>query len=276
MATDPPELAIDIGRVLSRGFEALKADFLPYFALAFLLLGLPAFLGQYFLLSLLGPEGPLLAPTPDGTGPPINFETLLSPAFWGPIAATGLASLVGVLLLQIMLTRSTILHLSGRAPDLAGSAILAVRLALPAFGLSICVVFLLVIGTICVVFPALMIWCALIVALPVMVQERAGIFGSMARSRALTRGSRWRIFLLVVLLWILSMLVSGVTSAIGAATSTFDGTVLVPNLIVSGIADGLGSTLTGLVTNILIAALYVELREVKEGTASTQLATVFD
>jgi hypothetical protein len=274
MATEPPKPNIDVGRVLSRAFEAIKANALPFFGLALLLVGLPAFAGQYYMITRFESQTAFLN-SPD-RAELRDFNFLLSPAFWAPVAAVLLASLIGYLLLQVMVTRSTILQLGRRQPDIAGSFTLALWLALPAFGLTICVFFLLMIGFILLFFPALMIWCALIVALPVLVQERAGIFRAMARSRALTRGSRWRIFLLVILIWILSMMVSGVTGAIGATTTSFDGTSVIQNPIVSGLASALGSTVTGLVTTVLVAALYVELREVKEGAATADLATVFD
>jgi len=275
MATESPKADIDVGRVLSRAFEAIRANALPFFGLALLLVGVPSFFTQYLMAASIELQTARLDATPGGAQLS-DLSFMLAPSFWGPIVATLFVSLIGYLILQVMVTRSTILQLGRREPDIAGSFTLALWLALPAFGLTICIVLLLIIGVILLFFPALMIWCALIVAMPVLVQERVGIFRAMARSRALTRGSRWRIFLLVILIWILSMMVSGITNAIAATTTSFDGTVAVQNPIVAGIADGLGSVLTGLVSTVVAAALYVELREVKEGAATTDLATVFD
>lgn len=275
MATEPPRPNIDIGRVLSRAFEATKANALAFFGLSLLLIGIPSFFTQYLMITRIEPLNGRLAASHRAADFP-DLQYLFSPAFWAPFAGVMLAALVGYLILQIMVTRSTILQLGRRQPDISGSFSLALWLALPAFLLTLCVVVLMILGFILLIFPALMVWCALCVALPVLVQERAGIFGSMARSRALTSGSRWRIFLLVILIWVVSMMVSGIAGAIGGISTTYDGMMAVQNPIVSGIANGIGATFTGLVTIVILAALYVELREVKEGAATTELATVFD
>jgi hypothetical protein len=274
MATAPQTPGIEVGRVVSRAFEALTANILPFFALALLLLGLPGFLGQYFLLSGFETAGPVFTGGPErfGTTDPLVF---LTANYWVPVLVAGVATVLGYVFLQVVLTRSTILHLSGRAPDMAGSAMLALRLLLPIIGLIICVSVLLMIGFICLIFPAVMIWCALIVAVPALVEERRGVFASIARSRELTRGSRWRIFLLVVLTWIFSMIVSAITGAIAGASMTMTANPVMPDPLLAGAANGIGSALTGLVATAVIAALYVELREVKEGTGADTLAGVF-
>jgi hypothetical protein len=258
MASVAPKPSVDAGRVISRGFEALKPNFLPFFALALLLVGVPGFLGQYLLLS--------------------GFETMdpafiFSGAYWWPVLASFFGTFLGTTLLQGLLTRSAILTLGGRDPDLGGSAILALRLLLPIIGLSICVGIILMCGFIFLIVPGIIFWCALSVAVPALVEERQGVFASIGRSRELTRGSRLHIFLLGFLFWILSMVISGVAGGI-SGLSSWNAPGL-PNAIFSGIATGAGTALSSVISTVVIAALYVELREVREGTSTNQLADVF-
>jgi hypothetical protein len=258
MASAPPQANIDLGRVMSRGFSALGANFLPFFAVALLLVGLPMFGFNYFALTSAETADP---------------EMFLSPAFWLPAVGSLLAYLLGTVLLQGVLTRSTILHLSGRAPDLPGSLVGGLQLLLPLIGLIICVGFLIFGGFILLIVPGIMVWCAFAVAVPALVEERRGVFASMARSRELSRGSRWLIFALGVFLWIISTIVNAIAGTITGASLL--GTEAVPNPLLTASANGIGTGLTALISTVLIAALYVELREVKEGAGAGALADVF-
>jgi hypothetical protein len=258
MASVAPTASIDAGRVIGRGFEALKANFLPFFALALLLVGVPGFLGQYFMYSGARTMDPAF---------------ILSGGFWWPLIASLLATFLGTALLQGMLTRSTIFHLSGREPDLGASALLALRLILPIIGVTICVGIAIGVGFICLIVPGIMIWCAFCVSVPVLIEERGGVFGSIGRSRELTRGSRFQIFLLGVLFWIFSVVISGILGVVSGVSMW--GSAAMPDPLLAGAANGIASSLTAVISTVLIAALYVELREVKEGTSANELADVF-
>lgn len=275
MATAAPDKNIDLGRVLGRTSEAIKANFVAYLALAVLLIGVPTFITQYLTVTSMEAATAYIQSSPERVQPS-DLLAFFRPAFWGPIVGALLVTLLGYLLLQLMLTRSTILQLSGRDPDIGGSFALGLRLAVPAFILGLFVGVMMVIGFILLIVPGVMVWCAFVVVMPVLVQERVGIFMSMTRSRDLTRGSRWWIFLLGVLLWVFSIIISSATGVIGGIGTTYDGVMPVQNPIISGLASGIGSAITGLITNVVIAALYVELREVKEGASTTELASVFD
>jgi hypothetical protein len=258
MATEPPKPSIDAGRVIGRGFEALKANFLTFFALALLLVGVPGFLGQYLMLSGVETMDPAF---------------IFSGAYWWPVAASFFGTFLGTALLQGMLTRSTILQLSGREPDLAGSATLALGLVLPIIGLSIIVGLLIIGGFLLLIVPGIMVWCALCVAVPALVEERGGVFASIARSRELTRGSRFQIFLLGVLFWIFSVIISGILGVVTGVSMWGSGTL--PDPLLAGASNGLATSLSAVISTVAIAALYVELREVKEGTTTNALADVF-
>ena len=259
MATEPPKPNIDVGRVVSRGFTALKANFLPFFGFSLVLAGLPGFLQGY--LSVFNVEA-LAA----GSFSPLDY--------FGAALLGAAATFLGFALLQGVLTRSTILTLGGREADPGGSALYALRLVLPIIGISICVGFLIVCGFILLIVPGIMVWCALSVAVPVLVEERQGVFDSISRSRDLTRGSRLQIFLLGVLFWVFSAVIGGVVSVVTGA-SMFPMPGALPNPLILGLGQGLAASLTNVISTVLLAALYVELREVKEGAATDRLADVF-
>lgn len=260
MATVAPVEKIDIGRVIGRGFEALRAHFFPFFAVAALLAGAPAFFMQYWMLT-----GAATA----------DLDYILSLAYWAPILGSLLATMVAGALLQGVLVRSTILTLSGREADLSHSLMLALRLLIPIVLASIIIALLTVIGFMFLIVPGIMIYCAFIVTIPALIEERRGIFGSMKRSRDLTRGSRKRIFVLLVVFWVFQVIITTVLNAIAGVSpmGTYAGDV--PDPILAGTVAAIGSGLSSVIVAVSTAALYVELRTVKEGATTDDLAAIF-
>jgi len=240
MASAPPQETVDVGRVLGRGLTALRDNFLPFLAVSLWLAGLPAFAVQYWTRSDWAALGNLL--------------------IW----------FIANVLLQGVLVRSTVLHLSGRDADVGASALLAVRLLPLLLVLSVLLSLMIGIGLVLLIVPGLMIYCATIVAVPALIEERSGIFGSIGRSRALTRDSRWQIFGLAVLLWIFGTVVQNLAARIAdlAATAPADP-------LAAGVAIGIGTSLSTMIGAVVVAALYVELREVREGASTSELADVF-
>ena len=262
MAAAAPVEKIDIGRVIGRGFEALRANFLAFFACALLLTGAPSFFMQYWLLSEMGAAD--------------DPEFFLSLRYWGPVVGALLLTMVTGALLQGVLVRSTILQLSGRQADFAHSLTLALRLLVPMILVSIIVTLLTVLGFMLLIVPGIMIYCAFLVSVPALIEERRGVFGSMRRSRDLTRGSRMRIFLLLIIFWIFSIIISGLLGLIGGAPIMGPDMMQVPDPILAGATSGIASALTSVIVAVALAALYVELRTVKEGATTDDLAAIFE
>jgi len=261
MATAAPVEKIDIGRVIGRGFAALRANFPAFFGCALLLTGAPSFFMQYWMLSEM--------PAAD------EPELFLSLRYWGPVVGVLVLTMVTLALLQAVLVRSTILYLSGRQADFLHSVALALRLLVPIILVSIVVTVLVSLGLLLLIVPGIMIYCAFLVTVPALIEERRGVFGSMQRSRDLTRGSRMRIFLLAAVFWIFSIVIEGVLGLIGGA-SIIGGGMEVPDPILAGAAAGISNALTSVIVAVSLAALYVELRTVKEGATTDHLAAVFE
>jgi hypothetical protein len=260
MASTAPEAKADVGRVLSRGFAALKTNFLPFLAASLPLAGLPSFFAQYWMMRSFDLSDPAF---------------LASPFYWGGIGASLLAGLLSITLLGGILTRSTILELSRRDSDLGGSALLALRLLPALIGLSLVLALLFVGGFLLLIVPGFMIYCATIVAVPALIQERCGVFGSIERSRALTRGSRWRIFLLLVLFWVFSTVIQNVAAVLGGAAAFDMSRQVIPDPFRASLVVAIGTSMSTMIVAVVTAALYVELREVKEGASANELADVF-
>ncbi|HMG48202.1 MAG TPA: hypothetical protein VK614_12160 [Allosphingosinicella sp.] len=252
VASAPPDAKADVGSVLGRGFGTLGANFLPFLAISLVLVGGPAFATQYWVSSSIELADP-------------GFSRV-----WGSL----LISLVTSALLQGMLVRSTILHLSGRDPAPGASALLALRLLPALIGLSLLLALVVGIGLVLLIVPGVMIYCATAVAVPALIEERCGLYESVERSRALTRGTRWQVFGLVAICWIVAAVIQGMVGLFRTALSGLAEPVM-PDPAIAGIAEGVSASLSTMIIAVVTAALYVELREVREGATVNELADVF-
>jgi hypothetical protein len=253
MATRGPQQRIDIGNVMSLGFRTLGRNFLPFLAFALLLVGLPTFLLQYALWGELA------------TGD-IPFT---SPYYWLTMAVSWITGY----LLQGIIVRSAVLDLSGRPPDLGESTAAAMRMLFPMIGLSIVSGLGVGFGFILLIVPGIILMLMWMVAVPVLIEERRGVFESLSRSAQLTQGSKGWIFLLLLLYWGVSSVVSGVVAALTGFQMAFnDGGPMILPILAATIAQMLNALLLA----PMLAALYVELRHFKEGAAPDHLAAIFE
>jgi hypothetical protein len=180
-----------------------------------------------------------------------------------------LASISGVIVQYLMLgfvpyaAFRNILNQHARA----GEA-LAVALArfFPILGVVICVVFACALGGLMLIVPGIIWFVMWSVAVPACVVERLGPIQSMRRSAALTKGHRWKIFGIFVLLFVLTLICQA---------------VLVRVLLSAG---GVWTYIIGLRTwsalviafgVIVTTIIYHDLRAAKEGADIEQVAAVF-
>jgi uncharacterized membrane protein len=241
---------IEVGRVVQRSFEVLGLQIGPYLLLGLLFSGIPTGYMEWLTLQAAA-----------GTGTGLASSMHLAGVTW-------LLALLGGFFLQAVIVRSSILQLSGSDPDISGSFAAALRLILPMVGLAVCSGFLFIIGFLLLIVPGIIVYIALIVSVPVLVEE-GGVFRSMRRSRELTRGSRGRIFLLLLLLVAAYMIAWGVTAAIGAAFG-LEESALLQSLLQAGSA-----AMTTVLGSAVVSAIYFELRAIKDGATFQGLAEVF-
>ncbi|WP_248311353.1 hypothetical protein [Bosea sp. ASV33] len=135
---------------------------------------------------------------------------------------------------------------------------------IPVIGVGILVGLATGLGFLLLVVPGVIIGCMLYVAIPACVIEKMGVTASMSRSVALTKGYRWQIFGLFLLVVVISGVGALVLARIG-------GIGLVGETL--SFAWQVISTAFGAV---LAAVIYHDLRIAKEGIDLDTLANVFD
>ena len=109
--------------------------------------------------------------------------------------------------------------------------------------------------------PGLVLWIRWFVAIPTLVSERSGVFRSLARSRDLTRGSRWPL----VGYWLAALSVS---SLIGFVSRHW--------ALSFGINFRFFSDVLDMAEPVVMAVSYFELRRIREGTGVEDLAEIFE
>ncbi len=136
--------------------------------------------------------------------------------------------------------------------------------AVPVIGVAILVGLATGLGFVLFIVPGVIAGCMLYVAIPACVIEKTGVIASLSRSVALTKGYRWQIFGLFLLVVVVALVGALVLARIGG--EGFVGQIL-------GFVWQVVSTAIGAV---LAAVIYHDLRAAKEGIDLDTLANVFD
>ncbi|HLZ77402.1 MAG TPA: hypothetical protein VKQ35_20545 [Phenylobacterium sp.] len=243
---------LDIGRVIQETFAVLGRNFVTFLVLAAILVGLPALLSGYLNMTYMR-AGVLFA--------------------WQSYAGSFLAA-IGLYILQGTVIYGTVTELNGKPASIGACLSVGLSSFLPLLVIGILSYLAIVLGMILLVVPGLMILVAWIVAVPVYVAERPGLFAVFGRSAALTRGNRWRIFAVLILYLVAFVIIEALAGvfgnasriASGAGIPMFQALLLLPLIAIA----------SGMLTSAGIATLYVELRRVNEGVGPADLAAVFD
>lgn len=199
--------------------------------------------------------------------------------FWAPFETIIVFAIVlGIIFLVIamyMLCISTMAY--GTFQDLRGSRVRVIEClrrglstVFPVVGMAIFNTVLVILGTMALIIPGIILWVALWVAVPVAVVERPGVIASLKRSAWLTKGHRWRIFGIVLVLGLLNGLANSIALAPFAAL-TGDPAAAVANVVAYLI------TVFFMAWGAVAAAVaYHDLRLEKEGVGVNEIAAVFD
>jgi hypothetical protein len=251
----------DMGRVISRTFGVIGRNFPVFFGLSLVLAGAPAALvglAQSYYYVGRSTESEAVAPV--------------------VILLVGMVvRLVSSSFLQAALVNSAVADLSGGRARFGSSLATGVRFFLPLLGVAILGGIGMAFGFLLLVVPGLILavmWC---VTTPAVVVDRTGVTGSFSRSLELTRGHRWIIFALLVIYTIsvygfmitstfLGGVILGAASTLGGTSSVF---------IYLALWGALQATIVAMIGCAGVAALYVELRQIKEGVGAESIAAVF-
>ena len=180
---------------------------------------------------------------------------------------------IGFVLLMVLSMFSTAIILHGAFQDMRNRPInlleslkVAFRRFLPLIVLALLETVLLMLGLILLVVPGIMLYVMWLVAVAACVVERTGPWRSLRRSQELTKGHRWKIFgifLLMMLLSLVGPLLQFVLTATAGPTAAAIG---------NAIWAAIGSAFSA----VVIAVTYHDLRVAKEGIDIEQIASVFD
>jgi hypothetical protein len=243
-----------IGRVVSRTFGVLSRNAITF-----------AIIGAVIMVPLLLVN--FLAGSP-------NYIVIGTTKGWGLGAAMVLLQLMFPSLLQAALVQGTISDLNGQRPTLGQSLSAGFAVFVPVVLISIVNWLGIIFGMILLIVPGLMLMTVWAVVIPVRVVERTGFGDSFSRSGALSKGSRWKIFGLLLIYGVIAIVLGWLATAVTGVGIAKAGTMMnnTPYIVLEWIVR-LVMSLLGAVG---IAATYYELRTVKEGMAPQQLAAAFD
>jgi rubredoxin len=185
-----------VGSVLGRSLRILTRNLVPFCFLAFLIMGIDAWLTTIALAQLEMSN---------------ELRNNLS-----SIATYLLATP----LLSAFLIYGTIAELRGQHANFSDCIMGGLSLMFPVILVALLQSILLFMGFMALVVPGLIIMTMVWVAIPAAVVERPGIFASLSRSGELTKGFRWQIFGIVICLGLVQFCLNIVTLQLFEITST--------------------------------------------------------
>ena len=169
------------------------------------------------------------------------------------------------------LTYGTVQYRRGHSPTVSAMLRQIGPVLFPVLGVALVVTVIFAIGLALLVVPGLIAICVLYVALPVAVIERAGVGRSLRRSAELTKGSRWRIFALFLISSIVGQIIDGLGSAVGVSLGEMSGALWLGDLL------SLPFTAVAVAwASVVLAVAYHDLRVLRDGVDTAQIAAVFD
>jgi hypothetical protein len=243
-----------IGRVVSRTFSVISRN-VATFLMAALLILFPVIILDFYM------------GTPNAiAGGRVNGFLLGVVAIVVQVGCT--------YVLQASLVQGTIADLNGERANLGNALSTGFRLVVPVFIISLLALLGMVLGMVLLVVPGVMLAIAWCIVVPVRVVEGTGISETFGRSRALTKGHRWRIFWLIFIYGIIVLILSLLTTVVTGVGITHANTVQgnIPYIAVSWLLQ----VVLAVITSVGVAAIYYELRTAKEGISPQQLAAAFD
>lgn len=244
----------DMGRVINRAFAVIGRNIVLFLGLALLLSALPGVLFQ-FLIDL------------DRTAVPAdNYLILL---------VSVLVNSAFTYILVAALSYAMISDLNDERPTFGKAIGVGLRYALPLLLLAIISLLGIYAGLLLLIVPGIILAMMWSVAAPAMVTEHLGIIASLGRSRALTKGSRWPIFGLLLVAGIVLFVPLLITPLLTGALGSAQPAPMLPRFGVGTVIQALLGAGASVILNAILAAIYVELRTIKEGASTETLANIF-
>lgn len=255
------ERRMSIARVFERGFSTIGSNPVTMFGIAFLFSALPGMLINYGSQLI---QQPMLEGLGTGAVIAISIGTLLLALVFGMIT-------------QGALVRATIAHSEGRKASFGESVMAGLVMVLPLIALGILFALAVGVGLMLLIVPGVMLYIIWSVASPALVAERSGVFGAFGRSQFLTKGARWRIFALQLVIIIFYWIVSSALGVLLIATYGMEGLETMGQTLplwYMGL-NAVIQTAIAAIWGAIQTSLYVELRDWKDGPDAHALADIF-
>ncbi len=265
-----PKPQFDVGRVINRTFGAIKNNFGSFFLASLIIMGLPMFL--IGLMPLIMMPGGMFDGDTINEGFMAGYLTVMF--------LTLIVTMVGSIIVQGALIFGAVTDFNGKKAPFKECMSVALRYFFPLLGLGILVGLGTMLGMLLLIIPGIILALGWSIAAPVLSLEGQGITDSISRSWELTKGyKRWLLLLFIILIFL--------SAIIGALASVFvllagdPTTVMLEGgsptyYILNSLFTALSQAMTTMISATGIAAIYYELRQIKEGIGAENLAEVFD
>lgn len=261
-----------VGEIIGQSFQTTVRNIVPFGILAII-----AVVIIVIIFLIVGGIFGLSLPTTPGA-----METEMQApgvGFFIGLIVVGLLTFAVYMGVMAAITYGTVQDLRGQPVGVGGLLQSAINLVMPVLGTFIVLlgVFLLaaivaiilnfipLLGALASIALFVFLYIIFWVVIPVAVVERPGPIASLRRSVDLTKGNRWRILGIILLLILISI---GVT--IVSLLIAYLGAVL------GGIVQAVLNAILGVFGAVLIAVSYYRLRVAKEGVDIADIAKVFD
>jgi hypothetical protein len=238
-----------IGSVLNRSIGVLSRH-VPAFVLVMAVARLPTFLPA-LLRFLMRPQ-----PPDDGFG--IEFWVL--------------ATIIWLILLLLMPVTQAIVYyaafqdMRGQSLHLGESVVRGLRRFFPLIGTWLCMMLLYLLGFLLLIVPGFIVMVVTALAVPVCVVERLGPITSIRRSQRLTKGYRWKIAGLSLLLFVVGFAILALGTTVSFTIGVGPGAII----------DFVLQSVFGAFSAIVFVVAYHDLRVAHEGLDTERIAAVFD
>lgn len=253
---------LDIGKVFTQTFGVLGRNIVP-FGLAAVVMVIPSAINSFGQLNSLRGVA---------AGAVTAAQVATHPLLYGLMTILGIVVSLTVMGAIIV---GAVRDLDEKPVDFADCLKIGLRNVLGFVGLFILLVLGIALASVLLIVPGVILAMAWSVAIPAKVAEGINPIKAFGRSLALTKGHRWSIFLLSLILWIAFAVAEfgliGVAGGLGGAINfarvvTSPGAVIV-FLIFPVVVDLFGFTMG--------AALYHQLRTLRGGPGAQVIGEIF-
>lgn len=271
----PDKPQFDFGRVMNSTFSAIWHNLLSFVALSLIFVGIPAFVIGLWPIFLDFNEAIMSD----------NTEALAQ--FMQFAIVSGLAGIAIMIVFQALLQgaviRGCIKHFNNEKSSIGDGLRTALKYILPLIGFAILSGLGMMLGFILLIVPGVILALMWYVGVPAIVAEETGVMGAFERSSALTDGYKGWILLFIVLLFFISMIISAVGSAVLLAFGddpvtqmVTGGTPTTAYWYVNAFINAAAQMFSSVMFTAGVAAVYYELRRLKDGVGAESLAAIFD